>query len=82
MHGNTASWEYGREPKISVLRSEGNNMKVPTTMHGPESGPLTPAEVAERMARTDFIIEEYKTGILDEHEAGAELFHHLFPNEH
>ncbi|EIJ27765.1 hypothetical protein HMPREF1315_1152 [Bifidobacterium longum subsp. longum 2-2B] len=25
MHGNTASWEYGREPKISVLRSEGNN---------------------------------------------------------
>lgn len=36
----------------------------------------------ERMARTDFIIEEYKTGILDEHEAGAELFHHLFPNEH
>lgn len=19
MHGNTASWEYGREPKISVL---------------------------------------------------------------
>ena len=29
-----------------------------------------------------FIIEEYKTGILDEHEAGAELFHHLFPNEH
>lgn len=57
-------------------------LKVPTTMHGPESGPLTPAEVAERMARTDFIIEEYKTGILDEHEAGAELFHHLFPNEH
>jgi len=44
-------------------------LKVPTTMHGPESGPLTPAEVAERMARTDFIIEEYKTGILDEHEA-------------
>ena len=110
MHGNTASWEYGREPKISVLRSEGNNrgrrgckmesrmcrfvrdgepdisdlelLKVPTTMHGPESGPLTPVEVAERMARTDFIIEEYKTGILDEHEAGAELFHHLFPNEH
>ena len=149
MHGNTASREYGREPKISVLRSEGttrggrrgckmesrmcrfvrdgepdigeyreladgtgicvladmngdseevvvslpdgtmpeNNsdlelLKVPTTMHGPESGPLTPAEVAERMARTDFIIEEYKTGILDEHEAGAELFHHLFPNEH
>ena len=38
--------------------------------------------IAERMARTDFIIEEYKTGILDEHEAGAELFHHLFPNEH
>ena len=58
------------------------DMNVPTTMHGPESGPLTPAEVAERMARTDFIIEEYKTGILDEHEAGAELFHHLFPNEH
>lgn len=29
-----------------------------------------------------FIIEEYKTGILDEHEAGAELFHHLFPDEH
>ena len=57
-------------------------LKVPTTMHGPESGPLTPAEVAERRARTDFIIEEYKTGILDEHEAGAELFHHLFPNEH
>ena len=55
---------------------------MPTTMHGPESGPLTPVEVAERMARTDFIIEEYKTGILDEHEAGAELFHHLFPNEH
>lgn len=40
-------------------------LKVPTTMHGPESGPLTPAEVAERMARTDFIIEEYKTGILE-----------------
>ena len=47
------------------------------SVHGQEA-----AEVAERMARTDFIIEEYKTGILDEHEAGAELFHHLFPNEH
>ena len=31
-------------------------LKVPTTMHGPESGPLTPAEVAERMARTDFMV--------------------------
>lgn len=38
-------------------------LKVPTTMHGPESGPLTPAEVAERMARTDFIIEEYKGSV-------------------
>lgn len=26
-------------------------LKVPTTMHGPESGPLTPAEVAERMIK-------------------------------
>lgn len=57
-------------------------LKVPTDMHGPESGPLTPAEAAERMARTDFIIEEYENGIIDENEAGSALFHHLFPNEH
>lgn len=79
LHSAIANLPDGTMPEnISDLEL----LKVPTTMHGPESGPLTPAEVAERMARTDFIIEEYKTGILDEHEAGAELFHHLFPNEH
>ena len=58
-------------------------LKVPTTMHGPESGPLTPAEVAERMARTDFIIEAIQNRDTGQStRAGAELFHHLFPNEH
>lgn len=66
------------EPDIGEYRelADGTGICVLADMNGDSE------EVAERMARTDFIIEEYKTGILDEHEAGAELFHHLFPNEH
>ena len=72
------------EPDIGEYRelADGTGICVLADMNGPESGPLTPAEAAERMARTDFIIEEYENGIIDENEAGSALFHHLFPNEH
>lgn len=39
--------------------------------------PDTP-EIEERMSRTNLILEEYETGVLDETEAGEQLFNHLF----
>lgn len=36
------------------------------------------AEAKERIAKTNLILDEYKTGALDEYEAGAALFKHLF----
>ena len=30
------------------------------------------------MSRTNLILEEYETGVLDETEAGEQLFNHLF----
>ena len=38
---------------------------------------ITP-EIEERMSRTNLILEEYETGVLDETEAGEQLFNHLF----
>lgn len=35
-------------------------------------------EAKERMAKTNLILDEYKAGALDEYEAGAALFKHLF----
>lgn len=35
-------------------------------------------EVRERMSKTNLILEEYETGMLDEREAGEALFNHLF----
>ena len=42
---------------------------------------MIPDEAKERITKTNFILEEYDTGILDETEAGEALFNHLFGGE-
>lgn len=39
---------------------------------------IIPADVRERMSKTNLILEEYEAGMLDEREAGEALFNHLF----
>lgn len=52
---------------------------VPCSINDVHDGHLeiTP-EIEERMSRTNLILEEYETGVLDETEAGEQLFNHLF----
>lgn len=35
-------------------------------------------ETKERMEKTNLILDDYKAGVLDEYEASAALFKHLF----
>lgn len=41
-------------------------------------GDVVPEDVRESMSRTNFILEQYETGVMDEQEAGEALYEHLF----
>lgn len=54
--------------------------RLRTAFHGPGrySLSVSPDDVKERFARTDFILDMYESGVYNREEAGEKLFDHLF----
>lgn len=51
-------------------------IQAPATPSSPEQ--LSPTVLHERLMRTGFILDQHQAGILDDQEAGEQLWNHLF----